>query len=443
MRAFSQGALLLFFVSAGWAQTETFDVFRFRAPRGWKLLPGKDDYGMERLVNNQFCQIALYRSVASTGSAAGDFDREWNSVKQRFTVLRENPRERGKAEGWTVTNGSASVEAPGTGKFVTTVQVYSGFGVRAAVVVNSNHGGCQSEFQSFLGSLVVEAGKTPTTVTAAPAASAGGWASSAEANPELGAWPAEIRSDYVQFSGPGMTARIYYPITITDAMRSRGDMRINVWNMLVAPQFRAGEIRYWDNGPGATGPYASGGNFLIANAVDATNGSRVVVGMNYATDNGMMRAVVAIARDEATFNRLAGTPEKMEKLVRLNMFVVPPKELNGRWTSSFTSAAEMYNVASGSYAGLAVAAASLDISFDNGRYQSKGKATVGRVGSIQSSSDAEAGSYQLNGSLLTLLPTGKEKTAYLAWFEAVRGGMMLHLVNNQYRGSRWDLLRAK
>jgi hypothetical protein len=71
------------------------------------------------------------------------------------------------------------------------------------------------------------------------------------------------------------------------------------------------------------------------------------------------------------------------------------------------------------------------------------KATVGRVGSIQSSSDAGAGSYQLNGSLLTLLPTGKEKTAYLAWFEAVRGGMMLHLVNNQYRGSRWDLLRAK
>jgi hypothetical protein len=100
-------------------------------------------------------------------------------------------------------------------------------------------------------------------------------------------------------------------------------------------------------------------------------------------------------------------------------------------------------VGSGNYAGLAVAAASLDISFDNGNYQSKSKATSGRIGAIQSSSDSEAGGYQLNGSKLTLLPQGKEKTVYLAWFEAVRGGMMLHLVNDRFRGLRWDLLRAK
>lgn len=439
MRFFSKWAGILILAGPMWAQSEAFDVFRFRPPLGWKLLPGKDDYGMERLANNQFCQIALYRAVPSTGSAAGDFNREWDSVKQRFTVQRENPRETGQADGWTVTSASAAVESPGTGRFTTTVRVYSGFGVRAAVVMNGNHGGCQNEFQTFLGSLGVKVASTPPAVSS----SVGGWVSSAEANPELGAWPAEIRADHVQFTGPGMTARVYYAIQITDAMRSRGDMRINVWNMLVAPQFRAGEIRYWDNGPGATGPYTTGGNFLIANAVDSSTGSRVVVGMNYATENGFVSAVVAIARDEATFTRLAGTPEQMQKLTRLNMFVVPAKELNGRWSSSFASAAEMYHVGSGNYAGLAVAAASLDISFDSGNYQSRSKATSGRIGAIQSSSDSEAGSYQLNGSKLTLLPQGKEKTVYLAWFEAVRGGMMLHLVNDRFRGLRWDLLRAK
>jgi hypothetical protein len=439
---------ILLLISPVWAQTETFDVFRFQVPRGWKLKPGQDEFGMERLANNQFCQIALYRALPSTGSAAGDFDQEWDSVKRRFTVLSANPRESGKADGWTLTNASAAVEYTGAGKFVTTVQVYSGFGLRATVVLNGNNAGCQGEFQTFLGALALDAGKprgtTPAATPAvAPAGNPSGWVSSAEANPELGAWPAEIRADHVQFTGPGMTARVYYPIEITDAMRSRGDMRINVWNMLVAPQFRSGEIRYWDNGPGATGPYTTGGNFLFANAVDSSNGSRVMVGMNYATENGFVSAVVAIARDEATFTRLAGTPEQMQKLTRLNMFVVPAKELNGRWSSSFASAAEMYHVGSGNYAGLAVAAASLDISFDNGNYQSKSKATSGRIGAIQSSSDSEAGGYQLNGSKLTLLPQGKEKTVYLAWFEAVRGGMMLHLVNDRFRGLRWDLLRAR
>jgi hypothetical protein len=425
------------------APAQSFDVFRFQAPRGWKLLPGQDDFGMERAGNNQFCQIALYRSLPSTGSAAGDFEKEWDSVKSRFTVIQASPRENSRAEGWTVTNGAASVEAAGTGRFITSVQVYSGYGLRAAVVLNMNHLGCKSEFEAFLGSLRLEAGQRREEAGTAPPPAGGSWVSSAEANPELGAWPAELRPDYVQFTKGGMTVRVYHAITITDAMRSRGDMRQNVWNLLVAPEYRANEIRYWDNGPGATGPYASGGNFLTANAVEAGSGGRVKVGMNYAADNGMLRVVVAIAGDEATFARFAGTPELMERLVRLNMFLVPAKELNGRWTTSFTSAAEMYNAASGSYAGLAVAAASLDIAFDNGRYQSRGKATLGTVGALNSSSDREAGSYQLNGSRLTLLPEGKERTEYLVWFEAVRGGMMLHLLNDRYRGNRWGLLRAR
>jgi hypothetical protein len=402
---------------------------------------------MERISNNQFCQIALYRALPSTGSAARDFDKEWDTVKARFTIHQQTARENGQAEGWTVTNGAATVEAAGTGRFITSVQVYSGFGLRASVVLNMNYPGCKADFESFLGSLrLVPAQAQPPTQTPIPAVETPGngtWVSSAEANPELGAWPAEFRAEYVQFTRGAMTVRIYHPITITDAMRSRGDMRQNVWNLLVAPEFRAGEIRFWDNGPGATGPYASGGNFLTANAVESRTGARVTVGMNYAADNGVLRVIVASSRDQAMFAKLAGTPELIDKLLRLNMFIVPPAELNGRWTTSFTSAAEMYSTATGSYTGLAVASASLDIAFDNGRYQSRGKATVGRVGALNSSSDAEAGTYQLNGSRLRLAPQGKERTDYLIWFEAVRGGMMLHMLNDRYRGNRWDLLRAR
>jgi hypothetical protein len=443
---------------AGWlvgslpvlAQTQSFDVFRFQAPRGWKVIAGQDEYGLERAEKNQFCQIALYRALPSTGSAAGDFEKEWDTVKKRFTVLEASPRESGRAEGWAVTNGAASVEGPGTGRFITSVQVYSGFGVRASVVLNMNHMGCKGEFEAFLGSVRLEPGQArqepvqPRQESGAAAPSGvGGWVSSAEANPQLGAWPAELRPDCVQFTKGGMTVRVYYGITITDAMRSRGDMRQNVWNLLVAPEYRTNEIRFWDNSPGATGPYSSGGNFLTANAVEAASGARVTVGMNYAAENGIVRVLVAIARDEATFARMAGTPELMERLSRLNMFLVPAKELNGRWTSSFNSAAEMYNAVSGSYTGLMVASASLDIAFDNGRYQSRSKATGGRLGALQSSSDSEAGSYQLNGSRLTLMPEGKERTEYLVWFQAVRGGMMLHLLNDKFRGIRWDLLRAR
>jgi hypothetical protein len=325
---------------------------------------------------------------------------------------------------------------------LTTVQVYSGFGVRAAIVMNMNHGGCKEEFQGFLGSLGLSAPKPSTSIfETAASGTVSGWVSSAEANRDLGAWPAELMADYVQFSKDGIRVRIYHAMTITDALRSRGDMRMNVWNLLVAPQFRAGEIRYWDNGAGATGPYASGGNFLIANAVE--NGQQVVVGMNYAANNGLLYPIVVIAPDQANFNRLAGTPEQMEKLLRLNMFEVPARELNGRWTSNFNSAMEMYSVATGIYAGVAVASASLDITFENGNYQSRSKATVGRIGALTNSNETEAGTYQVRGSMVTLMPQGKAQDAYLLWFEAVRGGFMLHLVNNQNRGNRWDLLRAK
>src|SRR5689334_2546254 len=121
------------------AATETYDLATFEVPEG-KRIERKDDVSFSDAGPKTFCQYMVCRQIASAGDAAKDFEAEWASlVAKPYTVKAE--RKSGTSEwpgNWTLTLGAAPVSAQGVPDFVSILAVFTGHGVRVAVVMNYN-----------------------------------------------------------------------------------------------------------------------------------------------------------------------------------------------------------------------------------------------------------------------------------------------------------------
>src|SRR5438309_11181548 len=89
------------------AQSDTFDVATFAAPKGWKRTdsPGMVAFQDSRIRNGRFstCQIFVFASRTSDASVADNFASEWNTkiVQPLRTPARPNPQTDMRRDGWT------------------------------------------------------------------------------------------------------------------------------------------------------------------------------------------------------------------------------------------------------------------------------------------------------------------------------------------------------
>lgn len=415
--------------AAAAAQSDSFSVFRFSAAPGWQVSRSADKVTLTRAGSKQFCQIALLPAVPSTGAMAQDFQTDWDSlIRKQYRIQESTPPEKGSAPGgWATMFATAVVNASGTGSFASVLRTYSGSGVRATVLVNVNHDGCTADLKAFFDNLRLQAGEAQSSAAAAPTST------------PAGGWTAGFLADHVRMTKDGIAVSIFHAIPLDDQLRN-GDILENFWRLLVAPSYSARTKN--------VAPYEATGHggirFATAKATDAKSGANAFTGLSVFISNGIAYPVMAAARDEATFRSYAARPEDLNALRSLNSFNATRAQIAGRWTSSFSSAAETYYVATGNFAGVQVAAASLNIAFEApGQYRSETQAVNGKIGNLAVQTGVETGSFDIQGNELTLRPPGKDPTVYVCVLEAVRGGMMLRLVNKRYSGLRWDLLRAK
>ena len=108
-------SLLLIYLLAtltAFNQTETFDLARFTPPVGWTRSDsnGVRIYFHAKSENNltNFCQLILYPSVPSSGSATDDFTQAWQNlvVRSNNTTNKPNLSTEKTADGWSVPKGS-------------------------------------------------------------------------------------------------------------------------------------------------------------------------------------------------------------------------------------------------------------------------------------------------------------------------------------------------
>lgn len=163
--------MLLAMLLAQAATTETFDLATFEVPDG-KRVERKDFVTFSDAGPKTFTQVMVFRRSPSAGDAAKDFEGEWALlVAKPYTVKGE--RQSGSSEwpgGWTLTLGIAGVTVEGVPDFASMLAVFTGHGVRVAVLINTNDDAAKPKIDKFLNS--VRLAKPAPPAPAAPAADA-------------------------------------------------------------------------------------------------------------------------------------------------------------------------------------------------------------------------------------------------------------------------------
>lgn len=146
--------VLLGLVGASFAQAEKFDIVTFTAPKGWTkevntsaVQFGKDD------GKGSIALIMLLRHVPAGADPKENFSLAWKEIVEKLVTAgapQFAPEE--KANGWTITSGSAPYEADGKKGAVMLVSASGGAKtVNAVILANSN--AFQGEIAAFIGSI--------------------------------------------------------------------------------------------------------------------------------------------------------------------------------------------------------------------------------------------------------------------------------------------------
>src|SRR5688572_31794656 len=98
----------LFLPLTVYCQTEKLGIVSFTPPKGWKKTVKENVIAFSEVneTTGKFCIITLYGATPGTGSATGDFAREWNNLVVKPFMAEAGPKtETETADGWTMIAG--------------------------------------------------------------------------------------------------------------------------------------------------------------------------------------------------------------------------------------------------------------------------------------------------------------------------------------------------
>lgn len=245
-------------------------------------------------------------------------------------------------------------------------------------------------------------------------------------------WTMVITNDFVAAKNGDVIVAIAYSLSIDDGLRAADHLAEGVWDRLIGDEYTAGPRTSGGDGFGLIA-YSSGP------ATENATGASVFIAVSVERHNGTALPVIAVAPDEATLRALLPTPESVAEMRRYNAFPLRCATLGGRWTSSSVDAYNTYDVF-GFFTGLVVSALRFDASFDSAtHYTFRAKVTT----NTGSQNEVDEGTYAATDTTIHLTSSAgfRDKT-YDASFVGVRGGIALYIVDEQFSGDAWLLLRA-
>lgn len=422
------GAALLALAAAAPSHADVFDVASYASPAGWTV----EDTATARSITavdrqaGTFCRLSLYASTASTGDARRDFDADWQGlIAKPFKTEAVSPRAEAPLAGWQVTGGAAAMVWSGK-RGAAALLVYSD-GRRRFTVSSVGTADCSAALAALRASLVLPNAAPP------PAAPAPAGATAAATD-----WLLNAAPDFVEARRGAVTVRLHHAAPIPDALRAYPDRkREYFWNTAVVPRYD--DLR---NVVLSRLDAMAASDWIAADGTERASGRRVHVVFHLFTAQGIVSGVEVAAPTAAEAAAAAPTAEQVSALRGLNRFAVQAAELPGRWSQSGSSFTQYVNAYTGANAGAAVQGGAYTIAFDAaGRFTSEFKGVSGFVGSLRFAQENRAGTWRLREGLLeTTADDGKQRTFRL-WFEAVRGGRVLHLQDTLYSGMHDVLVR--
>jgi len=416
--------------------TETFDIATFQPPAGWKRQTSQVSvqFSTEDSGVGTFCLITLFKAVPGIGDSKKNFAAAWLTVvKEAVPVLKapemqpsNNPSD------WAIEMGSAPFEKDGT-KGVAVLVTVSGYGKMMNAMIITNSRAYESQITKFLESFSFAKPIAPAAVDGripnpAPDGTGDGYTFTTS-NFDDG-WNAAIKSDWVEVTKGDTKVLLHYGITITDEMRR--DLSNSYWNQLAANKYRIKNLYQTNYSVLKDFPYY----FVQADVTEKATGKDAFVSFQVIPKNGTAYCYEIVTPSKNSFSQQFPTMDKIETLSGYNRFAIAKSDLIGTWQAGSGAFTQYYFVSSGNYAGMNITVSNLKYVFvTNTNYRTEVKA----VSNGTYASEKELGKYTVGNWDISTTDQNGKLSNFSAWFEATKGGRILHLLNKKYSSEHYQL----
>lgn len=445
--------ILICFLSSAMGQQQTFDLVTYLEPKGWKKEVKKNIITYTKIdeAKRTWCVIGVVKSTISKGSIDADLESEWSElVVKQYQADSMQATETMEGEGWKVKSASGKFmmnESPNAVILTT----FSGYNRCVSILATTNSQQFLDAITDFVGNVdlkIPESGapSSPTNVSQ-PTSTGNSVASTAfrftTSNFDDG-WTAVEEADWVRVTKGNITVLLHYAKEGTVVAADPEPHTNTAWNILVAPRYS--NLR---NYRVASPPLDHQRGYLGAGELtDNQTGKQVYVALfRKGTSNWME----VIAPDKASFVTAFGADvdqirwdtnseiwNPLLKMFNYNKFAVATSDLTGKWASWSGSSVQYVNVYTGLDAGMGHAQSSNEIVFNgNGTYNREYKGVSGSPGTGNKYyGEKNNGNAIVSNWEVQLTNAFKGEThVFSAYFEAVKGGRILHL----YRGNIEDM----
>ncbi|MFN8252703.1 MAG: hypothetical protein U0V75_12575 [Ferruginibacter sp.] len=140
---------------AGFSQKQIFDIATYAAPKGWQENKTDGHISYSRVNGTSWAQIAIYKSTASTGNRASDFEKEWNELVEAGKTVAGPDKQASKTlHGWNSISGSGTWQYNGA-NVTSVLTVYSNDKIYFSVLCNTTASVFLKDYHALLESLVL------------------------------------------------------------------------------------------------------------------------------------------------------------------------------------------------------------------------------------------------------------------------------------------------
>ncbi|HRJ31049.1 MAG TPA: hypothetical protein PLV21_03200 [Cyclobacteriaceae bacterium] len=448
--------LLLLILSVYSAQSqlrETFDIISYSPPKGWKK-ESTDNVVSFVTTNNktgEWCRLSVYKSINTNRTPAADFDHEWNELVAKVYQGTTKPVPESSVEdGWTALSGVSAFTWQGKSSTVL-LNTISGYGLEVVVTVIMNSRAYMNHIQAFLSSIDLQkpvqtssATVIPPTVTPSnPTLAASGTHGITKSTTYFDdGWTAKVMDDYVLVTKENTKFYMHYgfPIPPNAASSESGTTQAN-WDKFITPRYTVTNL--WLNPD--VGSWGGSYNYYAeGTAIERSTGKQVYIGFRTIID-GAYFCVEAVAPTKEEYLRHFPTIASLKDMRGSNRFAITKQDILGDWSSSDGSALQYYNVYTGQSAGMQFSQGAQEFFFRNtDDYNANISGAMGTMGGSQVVFDNKyKGKFSVTDWEISCTGYGGVTQVFTAYFEAVRGGRILHIAKKDAPGVHYPLVKVK
>ncbi|MET0465908.1 MAG: hypothetical protein ABW007_22295 [Chitinophagaceae bacterium] len=443
-----------------YSQKGTYDMVDYTLPAvGSWTKAEQNSFVTFTHINGQhnWCQIIIYKATASAGNIDADFSAEWNDLTAKDLSIKAGPkRSPVKRNGqWNAVVADGKAVFDGLDMFIRH-QVITGFNNRVSIIGKTNTAKFLNVIAQVNNSVslrkpsatTVNQIRTPVNdppVKAAIVTGSGKY--QFETTNWDDQWITSAAENWAAVSKANIRVLVHYPNKEADAYHSVLKEGLqNAWNLLVAPRYN--NIRNYELKPIQSFESIA---FAEADATEKATGKNVHIVLfkkHYSKGNG--RYIEFVTPDKRAFEEEFGAYhndefgwDKLSNMQNRNRFAVAAADLTGKWSASDYASLSYYYVNSGGFAGATATSISNEFTFFNtGKYESDHAGASGVVGNQKFSRQIYKGDFSVNNwemELKNRFEGAAEK--YSCYFEAVKGGRILMLIDRQ--GTVLSLVRHR